>query len=95
VEVAQIDVNIAFQGKKFTHLDAKLSSKEDGLTINLEHNVASDGSFTGNLDAGMGNITWNGKFSDAFSLESFHLKGAMIGASLNLDLTPGADGLLR
>lgn len=90
-----MNANIEFQGKKFSHFDAKLTSKQDGLSLSLEHNQASDGTFTGSLDAGIGNLSWNGKISDTLSLESFHLKGAMIGSSLTLDLTPGTDGMLH
>ena len=43
----------------------------------------------------MGNITWKGKTELLKGLTDLHITGAMAGSNLTIDLTPGADGMLR
>lgn len=64
-----------------------------GLTATLVHTNNTDGSFSGSLNFGIGNTSWEGKIASD-TLTDLHMKGAMIGSMFSLDLVPTTDGLI-
>jgi hypothetical protein len=54
--------------------------------VTLEHTSNKDGTFEGKLNAGIGNMSWKGTLTQE-GLTSLRVTGAMIGSSLDMDLS--------
>ncbi len=84
-EVAKLVVLFKYEDGRMNELDLTMSAPSQGLTMNLIEKNAKDGSFEGNMNAGIGNATWTGKV-DHRALMALHLHGAVVGTTLAVDL---------
>lgn len=50
-----------------------LTSPAQGVTLTMYHQNMKDGSFAGDMNFGVGNMTWTGKVDDR-TLAGFHVK---------------------
>jgi hypothetical protein len=94
-EVAKLDGTLKKEGDAIRSISMKFEAPEQGLTLTLEHTISPDGNFEGKLNAWVGTMSWKGAATKEKWLTNFKLNAAMMGSSLEMNLVPGADGLLR
>lgn len=84
-EVARLQGSMKKEGERLSALTLNFTAPDQGLTVTLEHKYNADKTFEGNLNAGIGNITWKGSMGSE-GLSSLKVTGAMIGSSLDMNL---------
>ncbi len=93
-EVAKMVVMVKHDKDDTSELSIVLSSPVQGFTLTMNNKNTKDGAFEGNMNFGVGNMSWTGKVMNKV-LASLHMQGAMIGNSLNLDLETEKDDMLK
>ena len=94
-EMARVESTIKKDTAGVRSINIVFSAPAQGLSVTIENQENPDGTFVGKLNAGIGNVSWNGKIESQNGLRELHIAWAMIGSSLALDLIPGNDGMLR
>lgn len=71
--MARVESTIKKDTAGVRSINIVFSAPAQGLSVTIENQENPDGTFVGKLNAGIGNVSWNGKIESQNGLRELHI----------------------